>query len=90
MTRRIILVFTAILLSTVAACSAKDMSNMFGPGYYHSDAPLGFRYWSSSRVGMDMGFGFESIDQGDDNAISYWIGVGFPYVIYGNDEQIFS
>jgi hypothetical protein len=81
MTRKILL--TALLTSLfVPLCMAKEMRGKIGIGYYHSEAPIGLRYWFAPKMALDLGFGFESEDLGGRRANSYWLEGGIPFVLH--------
>jgi hypothetical protein len=77
-------IFISVLLIVIVPSIglSRDMSGRFGLGYYRSEAPIGFRYWLTSRIGLDIGIGIESVDEGSKRATSFWFEVGSPYVLY--------
>lgn len=62
MKRRVLAVIAATFFSTpvLAQDAISDHLGMLGLGYFTSDAPIGFRYWTSSSLGFDGGIGFRS------------------------------
>lgn len=80
----------ALLLAVPMAGNAKDMSGKFGLGYFSSDAPVGFRYWATPKVGLDLGLGFEAknvyMGSSKETATSFWVDFGIPYVIWERDR----
>ena len=55
-------VIVVLILSAPAAWAA-DYAGRVGLGYFTADAPIGFRYWLSSSIGLDAGVGFDSRDE---------------------------
>lgn len=60
--RRVVWMLILILLLPVPAARAADYAGRLGLGYFSTDAPIGFRYWIGSRLGLDLGVGFNSRD----------------------------
>jgi len=59
-----ILFITLVLGLVASAASAHDTAKRLGLGFNTTDSPLGFRYWLSPKLGLDVGFGIRV----DDNA----------------------
>ena len=61
-----------------------------GLGYFRPEAPIGFRYWASDKVGIDVGVGFDNVkpDKGT-GSTSYLFDVGVPLVLKGGDNLHF-
>ena len=93
MVKRLIGAALVLLLVVPAIGSAMDMSGKYALGYFHSDAPVGIRYWLQPNLGIDLGFGFEAKDVtvGNDKetATSFWIDAGLPYVIMDTERANF-
>lgn len=51
--------------------------------------PVGARYWVNPNLGVDIGLGFESTDQGDDTYTNLYVGAGFPYIILDTERANF-
>ncbi len=89
MFKRTVIVAIVALMTIPAMSFAKDMTGKYGLGYFNSSTPVGGRYWVNSNFGIDLGFGFESTDQGDDNYTDFYVGAGFPYVVYDTERVNF-
>ena len=89
MLKRLTFATVAVLLALPALASAKDLAGRFGIGYFNSDAPVGLRYWFSPKAGVDLGIGYELTDLGSQNANNFWLEVGIPYVVLGDDRANF-
>ncbi|UCC80899.1 MAG: hypothetical protein JSW64_05950 [Candidatus Zixiibacteriota bacterium] len=89
MFKKIITLAIAAMIAAPAASSAMDMTGKYGLGYFTSDTPVGGRYWFTSNLGVDLGVGFESLDQGDDKYTNFYVGAGFPYVILDTERANF-
>ena len=100
MIKRVTILTLACLLALPAISLAKDMTGKYGLGYFNSDAPVGARFWASERLGVDIGVGFESVqemwspDPGNVDATkesftSFWFEAGFPYVVFPGDRANF-
>lgn len=61
--RRALWMVIVILFLSVPAARAADYAGRLGLGYFSTDAPIGFRYWIGSRIGLDAGVGFDSRDE---------------------------
>jgi len=61
--RRVVWMVMLILVLAAPAVRAADYAGRLGLGYFSTDAPIGFRYWISSRIGLDAGVGFNSRDE---------------------------
>jgi hypothetical protein len=79
----------ASVIAIPAAGSAMDMTGKYGLGYVTSETPVGGRYWVTSNLGIDFGLGFETSDQGDDTYSDFYVGAGFPYVIFDTERANF-
>jgi hypothetical protein len=82
---------TALLFSLLIPLmgTAKEMSGRLGIGYYHSEAPIGLRYWFAPKLALDLGFGFESEDLGSRRANSFWLEGGVPFVLHESKRANF-
>jgi len=89
MFKRIATIAIAALVAAPVASSAMDMTGKYGLGYFTSDTPVGGRYWINSNFGIDLGLGFQSLDQGDDKYTNFYVGAGFPYVIFDTERANF-
>lgn len=89
MFKKLIVSVLVLAIMVPAVASAKDLTGRFGLGYFHSDAPVGLRYWVNDKVGLDIGVGFESRDLGEESASSFWIEAGVPYIVYPSDRANF-
>ncbi len=91
--KRLITLAAIVVLALPVIGSAKDMNGKFSLGYFSSDAPVGFRYWASPKVGIDLGLGMEMKDiyfDGDKTAAtSFWVDFGVPYVIWDSERANF-
>jgi opacity protein-like surface antigen len=89
MFKKIATMAIAAMIAAPAASSAMDMTGKYGLGYFNSNTPVGGRYWINSNFGVDLGFGFESLDQGDDTYTNFHVGAGFPYILADTDRANF-
>jgi len=101
--KRLTLLTLVALLVAPAFSNAKDMTGKYGLGYFTTDAPIGFRYWATPKLGIDVGVGFKSdaawvgeYDETEDRTVysketasSFWFEVGFPYVVVATDQVNF-
>jgi hypothetical protein len=60
--RRALWALVVVFFLPVPAARAADYAGRLGVGYFSTDAPIGFRYWLGSRLGLDLGVGFYSRD----------------------------
>jgi hypothetical protein len=77
------------------------MSGKWGLGYFNTDAPVGVRVWATPALGIDIGVGFESVENywydpetepenpEKVNATSFWFEVGFPYIVFPSERANF-
>ncbi len=80
----------ALALTLVGpAMAAKDMTSMWGPGYFTSDAPVGIRYWFTPKAAIDLGIGFGTKDFGTKTKTGFAFEAGVPFVLAGNDNTLF-
>jgi hypothetical protein len=89
MLKKVLTLVIAVIIAAPVASSAMDMTGKYGLGYFNSNTPVGGRYWVNSKLGVDIGVGFESTDQGDDKYTDFYIGAGFPYVLFDTDRANF-
>ena len=89
MTKRVIILTLACLLAMPALSLAKDMTGKWGLGYFNNDAPVGARFWTGPKLGIDVGVGFESMDLGDESATNFYIEAGLPYVVFPSERANF-
>jgi len=89
MYKKIAAIAIAAILAAPSVSSAMDMTGKYGLGYFNSNTPVGGRYWVNSNFGVDLGVGFESLDQGSDSYTNFYIGAGFPYVIFDTERANF-
>ncbi len=89
MTKRVVILALACLLAMPALSLAKDMTGKWGLGYFSSDAPVGARFWTGPKLGIDVGVGFESMDLGDETASNFYIEAGLPYVVFPSERANF-
>ncbi len=97
MLRNVLVVALAVCIMVPSIGMGKDMTGRFGLGYFHNDAPVGFRYWVNDKVGVDFSVGFESqsvwMQSGNDwskeSALSFWVDAGVPYVVFPSDRANF-
>ncbi len=68
--RRVLWMLILVLFLPVPAAQAADYAGRLGVGYFSTEAPIGFRYWVSSRIGLDAGIGFDSRDVPDSTVVS--------------------
>lgn len=52
--------FTVVFTMIAGTAMAHDVMGRLGLGFVTSDAPIGFRYHFSEKVGLDVGVGFDS------------------------------
>src|SRR5260221_600182 len=77
----------AIAMLTLAA-AARAEGPMGGLGFHTTAAPVGVRQWFTDKFGIDLGVGFTSDGFKNkianaptfDNATSYFVDLGLPYV----------
>jgi hypothetical protein len=94
--KRIVIAALTLIVALPALASAKDMTGRFGLGYFTDNAPIGVRYWFSPRVGLDVGFGFSSVDgvpavpatmpPSTESAIDFTIEAGVPYIVHSSER----
>ena len=89
MLRKFFVIVFAIAILVPVTSNAMDMTGKWGLGYFSNDAPVGVRYWFNEKFGLDVGLGFESIDQGDESASSMWFEVGVPYILMDTERANF-
>ena len=97
--KRVFVLSLAALLLIPAFSNAKDLSGRLGLGYFNTDAPVGARYWVNEKVGLDIGIGFEGINDfytdtsgttSKETATSFWVEVGVPFVVFPTERANFS
>ncbi len=83
----------AVLLALPALSSAKNLAGKLSLGYFSGDAPVGFRYWATPKIGLDLGLGIEAkdvyFDGAKTSATSFWVDFGVPYIIWDRDRANF-
>jgi hypothetical protein len=86
MIRKITVIAVSAALLVASMAQAAERRGDFAIGFSTDDAPVGLRYFTSDRFAFDLGLGFESIDQGEESASSFFAEVGGAYVLvdYGN------
>jgi len=94
--KRMTIAALALILALPALASAKDMTGRFGLGYFTDAAPIGLRYWFSPKLGVDLGFGFASIDgvpsfpsttpATTESAMDITLEAGLPYIIHSSER----
>lgn len=87
--KRLMLLALATLLVLPAASNAVDMSGKWGLGFFDRTAPVGARIWATPQLGLDLGVGFESLDQGEESGTNFYIEVGAPYVLVPTERANF-
>ncbi len=97
--KRILVLTLAVLFLVPAFSSAKDLTGRFGLGYFSSEAPVGARYWVNEKVGLDIGIGFEGINDfytdtagvtSKETATSFWVEVGAPIIVFPSERANFA
>jgi hypothetical protein len=61
--RRVLWMALLAMLPFAPDARAADYAGRLGIGYVSTSAPIGVRYWISSRIGIDAGVGFRSRDE---------------------------
>ncbi len=98
MSRKLVVVATAVLVAATSPSFAKDMTGTLSLGFHNSDAPLGGRFWATDKVAVDVGVGFESNEIPDPqtdvqnktvNTFSFWFESGIPVKLYDVDNAHF-
>jgi hypothetical protein len=83
------------LLAAMPSWAAKDMTGMWGPGYFRSEFPVGARIWFTPKIAGDIGFGFsmESTDAPGNilgkGSTTYGFELGLPFVLHSTDNALF-
>jgi hypothetical protein len=89
MLKKIFLIGFVSILALSQQGYSKDLAGRFALGIFDSEAPIGCRYWFTPRLGLDIGFGIEAVEENSDHAKSIWLGFGFPYVLHAADRANF-
>jgi len=89
MLRKITLITMITVLALATVAGAAERKGEFAMGFNNSDAPVGIRYFTSDKIGLDLGLGFESADLGDESATSFWVEGGLTYVLYDYMDSFF-
>ncbi|MBD3233239.1 MAG: hypothetical protein GF315_05900 [candidate division Zixibacteria bacterium] len=87
--RKILGLTLLALLAIAPGGNAVDMNGKYSLGYFTSDTPVGGRYWIDSKIGIDLGLGFDIQDQGDETYTDFHIGTGLNYVVIDTDRANF-
>ena len=73
------ILFITLVLGLVASSAfAHDTAKRFGLGFNTSSSPLGFRYWFSPKLGLDVGVGVSVDDQGSESFTDWSVSGGLP------------
>ncbi len=82
----VILALVSLLVATAAMAGENGRKGDFAMGFNNTDAPVGIRYFTSDKLAIDFGVGFQGTDLGDETASSFWFDLGAPYILndYGN------
>ena len=59
-----------------------------GLGFNSSDTPLGVRYWFSPKLGLDVGVGFFSDDDGDETSTDWAVSGGLPISLIQAGDRV--
>ena len=59
--KKLALLAFVLLVAVPASSSAHEVKGLWGLGYFRPEAPIGFRYWASDKVGIDVGVGFDNV-----------------------------
>ena len=86
--RKIVFFTIALCLVASSAVMAKDMTGRFGLGFINNEAPVGGIYWLNAKVGINAGFGFESIDATPDALTNFAFDFGVPFVVYNTSDRV--
>ena len=86
---RFLILKVGMILVLLSSASAMDMTGRYSLGFFNTEVPVGGRYWAASNIAIDLGFGFDICDEGDDTYTDFYIGAGFPYVVVDMDRANF-
>lgn len=101
MFKKVSMLAVALMITVPAFAVAKDLNGRFGIGYFHNDAPVGFRYWASEKLGIDIGIGFDAqnvysatqvngeTQYDKELATSFWVEVGAPFIVVPTERANF-
>jgi hypothetical protein len=89
MLRKITVIAMVSILALASMAGAAERKGEFALGFSNADAPVGIRYFTSDKVGLDLGLGFESQDLGEDSGTSFWVEGGVTYVVYDYNDSFF-
>ena len=93
MFKRLLVPALAILLVIPGVSMAKDMSGLWGLGFYSYSAPVGARVWIAPNIGLDAGIGLDIYDiageDGQESATDFYFEVGVPFVLVPTERVNF-
>ena len=92
-----VITMTALLtfLALGTAAEAAERRGAFSLGFSNSDAPVGVRYFTSDKVAIDVGLGFQSTDvevegaTDTETATNFFVEGGVSYVVYDYMDSFF-
>ena len=73
-----ILFITCVLGMVASSAYAHDVAKRFGLGFVSTSSPIGFRYWLSDKIGLDVGVGISVDDDGGDSFTDWSVSGGLP------------
>jgi hypothetical protein len=87
-----VLFFTAVFCLVAGNALAHDVTGRIGLGFDTSQAPIGFRYMFSPKVGVDVGIGIDvdQVDIGGDteNFTDFSLAAGLPINIHQAGDRV--
>lgn len=93
MLRKITLTALVAVLALATMAGAAERKGDFALGFSNTDAPVGVRYFTSDKLAVDLGLGFESMDvpsEGDtETASNFFVEGGVTYVLYDYMDSFF-
>ena len=93
MLRKITLTALVAVLALATVAGAAERKGDFALGFSNTDAPVGVRYFTSDKLAVDLGLGFESMDvpsEGDtETASNFFVEGGVTYVLYDYMDSFF-
>jgi hypothetical protein len=93
MLRKITLTALVAVLALATVAGAAERKGEFALGFSNSDAPVGVRYFTSDKVAIDVGLGFESMDVmaegGTETATNFFVEGGLSYVVFDYMDSFF-
>ncbi len=87
--KKIIVIFTLIVLTATVSFPASPKPGTFGLGWYSPSAPVGGRVWVNEMVALDLGLGFA-----DKNALAsadsrVHLNIGIPVTVVTTERVNF-